>query len=108
MIRNLLERSRHLTVEERRSVSEDYAEIVILAEQLDAWNTLLTELYGPAAKPAGCKPSPVDQRHSEPYGGIFRDQILYRLGQESIGWIAMLWPWKDKLHITVKLAKIKL
>ncbi|MGA1869965.1 MAG: hypothetical protein ACMUJM_15635 [bacterium] len=95
-----------LEVEEKRRSSDEYIELVFLNKELDQWITILTEILGPPIKPAGVKPTKNDLLITQAYGGIFRNQTLFRKKSENGIVIVMLWPWQDTVHVTLKMALI--
>jgi hypothetical protein len=107
VINDILEKGKHLKVDEKRSMREDYAEFVIFVQDLEEWDKVLSGLLGTAVKPIGKKPTPEEQTMTDEYGGIQRDQLLYFQANGDTCLLAMLWPWRDKVHITVKVARIK-
>lgn len=92
------------TVEIRDS-SNDYLELVFFAANLPQWEQALTQHLGAPAKPPGTAPSADDKSITKNYGGVQKNQTLFR-GPATMPYIAMLWPWQDGEHITLKVAKI--
>lgn len=103
-INDILEKGKTLDIYEKRSCTDQYAELVFESRQKDKWDNILTSTLGPAVKPAGKKPSAEDQELAKSYGGIYGNQVLYRKEFDGNIIIAMLWPWQDGIHTTLKLA----
>jgi len=103
-ISEILEKCGHLKVEEKRVSSSGYSEQVIFADEIDQWNKVLTGILGAAVKPAGQKTTPQYFVLTVNFGGIFDDQTLFYKNFENKSIIAMFWPWKNKIHATLKIA----
>ena len=98
----------HLRVNEKRTSSPGYEEWVIYAEDLSKWNRILSDILGPAVKPKGEKATQEAFALTVKYGGILEDQILYHKKFGNMSVIAMLWPWKNNVHVTIKMASLKI
>jgi len=107
MIKKILEKAGVLGLREKRVVSNEYCELVFYSKDTDAWREVLTEFLGPAAKPAGQKPTEKDIELTKSYGGVFGNQTLFKKAIRGKTVIAMFWPWQDKTHVTLKIAFIK-
>ncbi|OGX34355.1 MAG: hypothetical protein A3C36_07605 [Omnitrophica WOR_2 bacterium RIFCSPHIGHO2_02_FULL_52_10] len=97
----------HLRVNEKRTSSPGYEEWVIYAEDLGKWNRILSDLLGPAVKPKGEKTTQEAFALTVKFGGILEDQILYHKKIGGVSVVAMLWPWKNNVHVTIKMASFK-
>ncbi|MBN3039030.1 MAG: hypothetical protein JW869_06415 [Candidatus Omnitrophica bacterium] len=106
-VKNIIEKCNSLDISEQRSVSEDYCELVFFNKELEEWNNILTEILGPAKKPPGMDPTQEDDALTEEYGGIFTNQTLFKKDFDDCTIIAMIWPWQDGTHTTLKLAYLK-
>jgi hypothetical protein len=94
-----------LKIYERRETNDAYCEVVFFSQDLAEWKNVLSSFFGPAAKDRGAKPSKEHQKLTEDYGGIRSEQVLFVKHIETDGdtVIAMLWPWDDGEHITLKI-----
>ncbi|MCK4809874.1 MAG: hypothetical protein KAS99_02930 [Candidatus Omnitrophica bacterium] len=101
------EKFNHLEISEKRDMSDDYTELVFYTKDLDEWNKIFIDTLGPAIKPPGIKASDNDMALTRDYGGIQDNQTLFKKEFESVVIIAMLWPWQDNEHITLKMALLK-
>ncbi|MBD3243189.1 MAG: FMN-binding protein [Chitinivibrionales bacterium] len=106
MVQQLLEACKDLPIEERREVRGDYCEMVIYARDMDRWITSVSQVLGEAAKPMGQAPKAADSAITEKFGGIDKNQTLFRKDEQERATIAMFWPWGDGEHVTMKLALI--
>ncbi len=97
-----------LEIVEKRSINNEYNELVFLNKEIDQWNNILSEIYGPPIKPAGIKPTEEDLMITKNYGGIFNNQTLFKKKFDNGTLIAMFWPWQDSVHITLKMALLKI
>jgi len=103
-IDEILKQCDQLKTEEKRVSSNVYDERVIYVDEIDQWSQVLAESLGPAVKPAGQKTTPQDFALTVNYGGIFDDQTLFYKKFEEKSILAMFWPWKNKIHVTLKVA----
>jgi hypothetical protein len=103
MLRELIAQALAMGVYEKRHLADHYCELVVFSKDIGSWNTVLGRALGGPTKPAGTKPSRQDLLIAQPHGGISKDQVLY--GKQSDAGLvsAMLWPWSDGEHITLKL-----
>jgi len=103
----ILKQCEQLKVEEDRVNSGSFCEQVVFANEMDQWNQVLTDALGPAVKPAGQKTTPQYFALTVDYGGIFDDQTLFYKKFKEISILAMLWPWKSKIFVTLKIASFQ-
>ena len=96
-----------LDIDEKRCISDDYNEIVFYSKEMDDWNRIFVDILGPAIKPAGVKPTEEDLSLTQNYGGIYKNQTLFKKDFEKATVIAMFWPWQDKVHTTLKMVLVQ-
>ncbi len=93
-----------------------YVELVIYKEEFDRWNEILTEVFGPAIKPAGIEPTDEHLNLTKNYGGvqggILKEQTLFKMTSEGRTVIAMFWPWQcieegEEEKVTLKMAVLR-
>jgi hypothetical protein len=94
-----------LNVQER-IIDDDYVEVVIIVSEYPKWKEHLKFFLGGPLKDKGIVPSKEQTSMADPYGGIKAEQVLFASDIEGISIIAMLWPWQDEEHITLKLKEI--
>lgn len=87
-----------------REESSDYFEAVIARSELSNLALRLEKFLGPPIWPSQTKLSEEVEGSIRDYGGIMPDQDLYFRKQDTETVIAMLWPWSNGTHITVKIA----
>lgn len=92
-------------LEETRRDEPRYLEAVFQTSASGPLTAALVKFFGPPFKPAGVKPTRESDKHSQPYGGVLKEQTLYYLEKEGIAHCAMLWPWNDKRKATLKIAR---
>ena len=107
IINEILDACSKLKVEEKRVSAADYEELVIFKKDMDQWYKNIDEILGPAVKEIGEKTSPQQFAWTVNYGGIADDQILFYKKSEEKSIIVMFWPWKDEVHLTLKIACFK-
>ncbi len=106
-IKDMINSYGNLEIFEQRCISDEYAEIIFLKKDVDKWTEVLADLLGSAVKPAGVKPTEEDLQFTEHHGGIRINQTQYRKDFNGVTVIAMLWPWQDDVHITLKMILFK-
>ncbi|MDD5255259.1 MAG: hypothetical protein PHR11_04305 [Candidatus Omnitrophica bacterium] len=92
--------------ETARKESETYLELVLVRQHLSPLLAALDGLFGSSVWPSGNALTPEIQEVIKGFGGIMQGQTLYFWHNENSFVFAMLWPWQDGEHITVKLAKL--
>lgn len=96
-----------LEISDRRYLMEDYLELVFLRQDFGTWDNLLTEILGPVASPFDADPSKDHLEITKAFGGVRKGQALYQKDFGDYIIIAMLWPWQNGTHITLKMPLIK-
>jgi len=92
--------------EEVREDGEDYFEAVLVKKGLGSLSLLLNKFFGAPALPSQ-RPLPSQaQSVVADFGDIMAGQTLYFWHQGSDAVFAMLWPWGDKDHITLKMGQV--
>ena len=91
--------------EKVRSNTDDFFEAFLPVDKLPDLISVLETLLGPPAIPNSKGVSQPVQQIAEEYGGIWAGQTFYYQAQEDRALFAMLWPWADKEHITLKLGQ---
>ena len=102
----IMELCRFLPINETRSLKSDYKEFVVTVHEKDKWEFAFCRCLGHAVCAEGKGPEKDDAKLTEPFGGIRRDQTLYKATGQDFVTIVMLWPWMDNEHITIKIAKV--
>jgi hypothetical protein len=106
-LKAILEKCSVLDTAEMRHDSPEYAELVFYSRDTAKWSEILAEFLDMPAKPAGAKPEEGDLVLTEGYGGIYQNQTLFKKAFDAGAVIAMLWPWQDGEHTTLKLILLK-
>jgi hypothetical protein len=81
----------------------EYGELIFFVEDLPEWETVLHNHFG---KPVKCPEEPVTESLmslTAPFGELFDHQTLYLKENSHRLMLAMIWPWKDLSHATLKL-----
>lgn len=99
-IRKELKNISFITVREE---SKDYFEAVIEKGQLVNLALMLEKFLGPRIWPSGSKLSDEIEISIREYGGVIAGQELYFYRQNNEIVFAMLWPWSNGTHVTVKI-----
>ena len=103
-LEEVIYKAKRIPHEETRRESEEYLEIVANQETLKQLIPVLETYFGPAFKPAGKEPCDTCDEHTEPFGGIAKNQTLYLTHKEDLPHVAMIWPWNDGRRATVKIS----
>ena len=101
----LIERLQKIPFDELRKRQSGYFEFVLSQKHLEHLYPILEDYFGPPFKPAGVSPSREAEDHARSYGGIRARQTLYFFKHEGLGNCAMIWPWNNDTHVTVKVAQ---
>jgi len=88
-----------------RADSDGYFEAVFVKAQLDAYTAKLKDIFGKISWPSDM-PVPEDvKKVIAKYGSVMAGQTLYSMQENSHVMFAMLWPWGDREHITLKMGE---
>jgi hypothetical protein len=96
-----------LKICEKRSIEANYIEIVFYSADAESWLSFLESFLGKAVKPAGKKPETAHSIIASNFGGIRGGQTLFAKEVNGVVTAAMLWPWSDEKHITLKAFSVK-
>jgi hypothetical protein len=88
-------------VETSRHEDDNYLEVVIVKDKLTELIVRLDRVFGSAQE----RPSSRAKDVIKGFGGIIEGQILYFLHEGDSFIFAMLWPWQDGEHITLKMGR---
>ena len=106
-LREIIEKFASLRVDEQRCNSDQYHELVFYREQIDEWHRIAVNVFGPAEKAAGEKPTKDHLHLTRDYGGIWAGQTLFKKRFKDATVLAMFWPWEDGIHATLKIALLE-
>ena len=93
-----------LVISKQRKKTGNYSEIVFFNKDIKKWNQTLSGILGPPLKSQWKKPDDNLASMTRNLGGIRAGQTLYYKEFDNCHIIAMIWPWKDKTHTTLKLS----
>lgn len=102
MFRKIIDECSKLDIYQKRSITDEYLELVFYNRDIGKYNNVLTDVLGEPVKPQGIKPSKDDLLFTEHYGGIMKNQTLFKKDFSNITIAAMFWPWQDNEHTTLK------
>jgi len=91
--------------QEVRTREDDYCEVVVTRTQLESVGAYLQSYFGIPFKPEGEQPGPEAMSYTKPYGGIFKDQVLYHRKNDRGVEMALLWPWGGGDPVTLKIVR---
>ena len=98
---------KQLRVHEQRGLTDRSCDIVFYSEDINRWNDIFTAEFGPPIKKKGA-PLPEKERHwISNTGGIWEDQTLFGKLIDDGVMIAKFQPWKDGVHVTLKVLHLK-
>lgn len=88
-----------------REDTNEYFEAVAVKEEMPRLKEKLEKFFGAPVWPSQKEiPTRIEEAIAE-YGGILPGQELYFLDKDNEVMFAMLWPWNDGKHATVKIIK---
>lgn len=103
-LREIIDCCSELRIREKRCISEDFVELVFHNEEIEEWHRVLVAFLGEPTKPKGQEPSLKDLETTANTGGIRLEQTLFEKEFDNGSIIAKFWPWKDQMHITLRMA----
>lgn len=92
-------------IEETRAFRQNYFECVVSRDHLRSTLKVLDDFFGAPIKDAESKPTDESNRFSALDGGVRQGQTLYLKLQEDVFFCALIWPWNDGIHTTIKFAR---
>lgn len=101
-LKEIMERCEGLRVYERRNSDELRDVRVFYNEDIGEWDKIFNDILGHPIKPAGVNPTEDDVDLTKNYGGIWSNQTLFKKEFNEITVMAMLLPWQDDIHTTLK------
>ncbi|MCX5713100.1 MAG: hypothetical protein NTY47_08635 [Candidatus Omnitrophica bacterium] len=84
---------------------DNLLEAVVVKEEVKKLTVSLEKFFGQPAWPSKNRMSLQMRKALDSYGGIMVGQTLYYWTKGPETMIAMLWPWQDGSHTTLKLVK---
>ncbi len=103
----LIAQLKQLPHDEFRKEENGYIEFVLSVKKVSMLYPLLEGYFGAPFKPEGAEPSREAQDRAETYGGVEKQQTLYYKESGGLSSCAMIWPWNDKVRLTIKVAQGK-
>ncbi|MFA5149002.1 MAG: hypothetical protein WC491_07770 [Candidatus Omnitrophota bacterium] len=103
--KDLMEEIKGIEFDTVRVDSYYYFEAVVLRDKLPSLKERLDKVFGEQVYPSKKKLAADIQQAIEDFGGIRDDQVLYFIKEKDYSYFAMLWPWTDEYHITVKVGR---
>ena len=101
--KDLIDDVKKVKIDEVRVDSSNFFEAVVARDGFAKVATHLEKFFG-VSPWAFNDPLPSEiQGHINSYGGIMPGQTLYFCDSGNAIVIAMLWPWRDGLHTTLKI-----
>lgn len=107
MFNQIMTAAEGIDVHEERERGEDYCELVVYNSDVKKWTDILGGILGAPAKPAGSPVTREDGDITGQFGGVTKEQTLFKKTSSEGTVIAMFWPWQDGQHTTLKIAVIK-
>lgn len=81
----------------------EYGELVFFSEDLADWEAMLEKHFGSPVKKPDQPVTDELMQLTEAFGELFDHQTLYLKQEPRTTILAMLWPWRDMSHTTLKL-----
>ena len=92
-----------LEIETLRMDCDNYIEAVVVKEEVAKLNERLKKFFGEPAWPSKDRLTYQVQETINGFGGVMAGQTLYFKNEADGNIFAMLWPWQDGRHTTVKV-----
>ncbi len=105
-IKEMIEKCGKLNFYEKRTLTDDCGDFVVLNEEMEKLNQHLAKYLNPPIKPAGVAPTKADIKLTNYYGGIQKQQTLYLKNNKQDAILAMCWPWSNGSYITIKMFRL--
>lgn len=93
-----------LPIVNQRQKNDSYNEIIFFHKDSKKLDRALAGILGPPVKLRWKKPDNNLKSLTRRYGGIRVGQTLYLKDYDDCRVVAMIWPWKDQKHTTLKLS----
>jgi len=116
-LQEILEKCAGLRIDQEICNNELYVELVFFSEEIERWQEVFTEVFGPAIKLSGVEPTEEHLNLTKNYGGvlggILSDQTLFEKTFNGCTIIAMFWPWHsyteedEEGKVTLKMAVLR-
>ncbi|MDD2702461.1 MAG: hypothetical protein PHC33_00415 [Candidatus Omnitrophica bacterium] len=102
----LKEELKTLTFDSLRRDEEIYFEAVILKPELEKMSAALEKFLGPPVWNSAKEKLTAEMSEAiNDFGGVAAGQTLYFLSDGKVRIFAMIWPWQDHEHITLKTGR---
>ncbi len=106
MLSQLDTKFKSLEIFKQRKASETYREIVFFNKDVKKWDRVLSGKLGSPLKSKWGRPDKSLNKLTRKFGGIRKGQTIYVKEYDDCSIIAMIWPWKDKQHSTLKVSMV--
>jgi len=106
ILKDIVDQTSGLETLSHRCVSDNYDERIIFNKDIEQWTKALASVLGLPIKPEGVNPTKDDLALTKKFGSVFKHQVLFKKEFSDSVIIAMFWPWLDKKHTTLKIARI--
>lgn len=106
-LKNFTKKLKRLRVHEQRKLTDTSCDIVFYAEDLNRWNEIFIAEFGPPIKKKGAPLPEKERSWISDTGGIWEDQTLFGKFIDGGVMIAKFQPWKDDVHVTLKIRLLK-
>ncbi len=107
MLDRMDEKFKTLNICKSRKASATYREIVFFHKDMKKWDRVLTGSLGSPVNSKWKIPEKNMSKMTRKFGGIRKGQTLYIKEFDNFSIMAMIWPWKDKYHSTLKMSVVQ-
>lgn len=94
-----------LHIDDLRNEDDNYFEAVLLKTEMDKLKERLKKFFGDPVFPSSGKLPAHTEKTIQDFGGVRRNQTLYFKDEGKNSLFAMLWPWDDGWHTTLKMGR---
>ena len=107
ILEKFMEKFKQLRIHEQRNLTDKSCDIVFYSEDIKRWRDIFTAEFGPPIKKKGAPLPEKEQHWISDTGGIWEDQTLFGKIIDGGVMIAKFQPWKDEVHVTLKILLLK-
>jgi len=103
--REIREKLEGIVFDTLRLDEDGHFEAVVIKDELANLTDRLEKIFGPPVCPSKGRLLSQVQELIKDFGGVWPGQTLYFWNDGSDTIFAMLWPWQDGYHITLKIIR---
>ncbi|MCD4814239.1 hypothetical protein K8S19_11175 [bacterium] len=103
MLKDIYAKLKSLKKQEERKIEADCLDLVFYTRDTAQWLETLESLLGAPLKAPGQSAPKEAKQIAKNYGGIQKEQCLFKQDHDQSMIVAMLWPWQNGKCTTLKM-----